>query len=252
MKWLGVSGPPAVMIFPSPAITSVPAPTTIPGDTPAMRSGLPALPTATMRPSRMPMSAFTIPQWSTMTALVTTTSDADVGLHDPPVVHDDGVGDDDVEDAVGPGRPCRLTHPVADHLATAELRLLTSHGQVALDADQELGVGETHAVAGRRTVEIGVLTPRQAQAHGSRSSHAASRASACSLSAPSVSALSPKTRRAPASSTSVTRFSSPGSKRTAVPAGPVRGTPDARGGADGCARVPPEEGEGGTALQRAA
>src|SRR5207247_893639 len=79
-------------------------------------------------------------------------TDADVGLHDPPVVHDDGVGDDDVEDAVGPGRPRRLTHPVADHLATAELRLLTSHGQVALDADQELGVGETHAVAGRRTV----------------------------------------------------------------------------------------------------
>jgi hypothetical protein len=50
------------MIFPSPAITSVEAPTTIPSVTPVIRSGLPALPTATIRPSRMPMSAFTIPQ----------------------------------------------------------------------------------------------------------------------------------------------------------------------------------------------
>ncbi len=62
MKWMCVSSPPAVTIFPSPAITSVPAPTTIPGDTPAMRSGLPALPMPTMRPSRRPRSAFTMPQ----------------------------------------------------------------------------------------------------------------------------------------------------------------------------------------------
>ena len=62
MKWMWLSRPPAVTIRPSPAITSVAAPTIMPGVTPAMRSGLPALPTATMRPSRMPMSAFTIPQ----------------------------------------------------------------------------------------------------------------------------------------------------------------------------------------------
>jgi len=62
MKWMCESSPPAVTIFPSPAMTSVEAPTTMPSVTPVMRSGLPALPTATMRPSRMPMSAFTMPQ----------------------------------------------------------------------------------------------------------------------------------------------------------------------------------------------
>ncbi len=62
MKWMCVSSPPAVTILPSPAITSVEAPRTMPSVTPAIRSGLPALPTPTIRPSRMPMSAFTMPQ----------------------------------------------------------------------------------------------------------------------------------------------------------------------------------------------
>ena len=48
--------------LPSPAMTSVDAPTTIPSVTPAIRSGFPALPTAAIRPSRIPMSAFTMPQ----------------------------------------------------------------------------------------------------------------------------------------------------------------------------------------------
>ena len=61
---------------PSPAITSVPAPTTMPALTPAMTSGLPAFPMPAMRPSRIPMSAFTIPQWSRMIALVITVSSA--------------------------------------------------------------------------------------------------------------------------------------------------------------------------------
>ena len=41
-----------------------------------MVSGLPALPIATMRPSRMPMSALTMPQWSRITAPVMTVSGA--------------------------------------------------------------------------------------------------------------------------------------------------------------------------------
>ena len=54
--------PPAVQIFPSPAMISVPGPITSRGSTPACVSGLPDLPTATIRPSRMPMSPLTIPQ----------------------------------------------------------------------------------------------------------------------------------------------------------------------------------------------
>ena len=62
MKWMWVSMPPAVQIMPSPAMTSVPGPMTSRGSTPGWVSGLPALPTATIRPSRMPMSPLTIPQ----------------------------------------------------------------------------------------------------------------------------------------------------------------------------------------------
>ena len=74
MKWMWVSMPPAVQILPSPAMISVPGPMTSRGSTPAWVSGLPDLPTATIRPSRMPMSPLTIPQWSMITALVMTRS----------------------------------------------------------------------------------------------------------------------------------------------------------------------------------
>ena len=57
MKWMCVSMPPAVRIRPSPAIASVVTPTTMPGVTPAITSGLPALPMPAMRPCLMPMSA---------------------------------------------------------------------------------------------------------------------------------------------------------------------------------------------------
>ncbi len=60
MKWMCVSKPPAVRIFPSPAITSVPGPMMI--VTPGWMSGLPALPIEWIFPSFSPTSAFTIPQ----------------------------------------------------------------------------------------------------------------------------------------------------------------------------------------------
>ena len=78
MKWMWLSKPPAVRILPSPAITSVPGPTTI--VTPGWMSGLPALPMAAMRPATSPTSAFTIPQWSRISALVMTVSTAPSAL----------------------------------------------------------------------------------------------------------------------------------------------------------------------------
>jgi hypothetical protein len=46
------------------------------GWTPSAMSGLPALPSATMRPSRTPTSHLTTPQWSRTTAFVMTRSGA--------------------------------------------------------------------------------------------------------------------------------------------------------------------------------
>ena len=74
MKWMWLSMIPAVKILPSPAITSVPGPTTM--VTAGCVSGLPALPTPTMRPSRRPTSAFTTPHQSRISAFVITVSTA--------------------------------------------------------------------------------------------------------------------------------------------------------------------------------
>ena len=62
MKWTWQSMAPAVRILPLPAMISVEAPITRSGWTPSMVSGLPALPSATIRPSRIPTSALMIPQ----------------------------------------------------------------------------------------------------------------------------------------------------------------------------------------------
>ena len=74
MKWMWVSMAPAVTIMPSQEMISVPGPMTM--STPGWVSGLPALPMAAMREFLMPMSAFTMPQWSMMSALVNTQSTA--------------------------------------------------------------------------------------------------------------------------------------------------------------------------------
>src|SRR6185295_12818841 len=60
MKWMWLSKPPAVRIFPSPAMTSVPGPTTM--VTSGWISGLPALPMAAIMPSLIATSALTMPQ----------------------------------------------------------------------------------------------------------------------------------------------------------------------------------------------
>ena len=59
----------------------------------------------------------------------------------------------------GPRHRRRLAHAVANHLAAAENRFLAVDGQVALDANEQLGVGEADSVAGRRPVVIGVRSP---------------------------------------------------------------------------------------------
>ena len=71
-----MSMPPAVRILPSPEMMSVDGPICSAGCTPSAISGFPARPSATIRPSRMPTSARTMPQWSSTIALVITVSGA--------------------------------------------------------------------------------------------------------------------------------------------------------------------------------
>jgi hypothetical protein len=91
--------------------------------------------------------------------------DADVRLHDAPVIEDQRIGDDEIEHALGRRGPGRLAHAVADHLAAAELHLVAIGREVALDLDHEIGVGEPDSIADGGAVEIRVLPPRDPQAH---------------------------------------------------------------------------------------
>ena len=82
--------------------------------------------------------------------------DRDVGLHDPPVIEDERVGDDGVH-STGRTRGLGLAHAVADDFSAAELHFLAGNGEVAFDLDEEIGVGEADAVAdgGAEHVRIG-------------------------------------------------------------------------------------------------
>src|SRR6266851_7586513 len=82
-------------------------------------------------------------------------ADADIGFDDAPVVEDHGIGDDGIDRTLGAGR-LPLPHAVADHLAAAELDLLAIDRAVALDLDDELGIGQPQPIPGRRAEHRGI------------------------------------------------------------------------------------------------
>jgi hypothetical protein len=111
--------------------------------TPGCVSGLPALPIAWMRPSRRRRRPCRRPVQSRIRALVSTVSAAPFGAGE-----------------------LGLAHAVADDLAAAELDLLAVGGEVALDLDDQVGVGEADPVAGRGAVHVGVGGAGDGGGHG--------------------------------------------------------------------------------------
>ena len=49
-----------------------------------------------------------------------------------------------------------LAHAVANHLAAPEFHLLAVGAEVLLDLDDEIGIGEPHAIAGRGAEHVGI------------------------------------------------------------------------------------------------
>ena len=94
--------------------------------------------------------------------------DADVGLHDAPVVQHDRAGDHEVGRALCRG-PQRLAHRFADDFAAAEHRLVAGESgaatQIVFDLDEQVSVGQPNAVARGRPVERGVSSAGQDRAH---------------------------------------------------------------------------------------
>ena len=84
------------------------------------------------------------------------------------MVEDHGVGDDGVDGALG-AAPLALPHAVADDLAAAELDFLAVDRAVALDLDDELGVGQPQPVAGGRAEHPGIGGAGNGHRHGASS-----------------------------------------------------------------------------------
>src|SRR5882757_4950353 len=81
--------------------------------------------------------------------------DGDVGLHDPPVVDDQRIGDDGVGRALLVG-DLGLPHAVADHLAAAEFHLLAIDREILFDLDDQIRVGQPHPIAGGGPEHVGI------------------------------------------------------------------------------------------------
>jgi hypothetical protein len=79
---------------------------------------------------------------------------ADIGFHDAPMIDDQGIRDDEIDCRCA--RRLALPHAVADHFAAAETDFIAIRREIALDFDDEFGVGETQAITGGRTIQFRV------------------------------------------------------------------------------------------------
>ena len=117
------------------------------------------------------------------------------------------------------------TQPVAKRLAAAMQALIALEHMVVFDLRQERRITQADRITRGRSVHRGIVSPVH-PGHGSSSLYPRSRArrSARSLIAgscrePSVKLFNPPNSPVPPNSISLTSLLSPGSKRTAVPAG---------------------------------
>jgi len=98
--------------------------------------------------------------------------EANVGLHDAPVIDNQRVGDDGIGDFGGDA--LALAHAVADDLAAAKFHFFAVSGVVVFDLNPQLGIGQAHAVAGGRAEHLGVSVARNGGTHERTSFFAAS------------------------------------------------------------------------------
>ena len=199
MKWMCASMPPAVRMSPSPAIASVVTPTTMPAVTPAITSGLPALPMPAMRPCLMPTSAFRMPVQSTMSAFVITQSSASAS-----------------------GTPAAWPMPSLRTLPPPNLHSSPYTVASALDLGDQPRVGQPHPIPGRGPEDVGVVLAPDAVTSSARIPSRS--VSVCDRPARPPVAAANHSRAGDRHERDGTAFS-PGSKRTAVPAGMSRRLP---------------------------
>ncbi len=80
-----------------------------------------------------------------------TVAQANVGLIDSGVVNDQSIGDHRVDGSARPG-DLALSHAIPDGFTSPEFHLLAIDGEILLNLDKQLGVGEANLVAGGGTI----------------------------------------------------------------------------------------------------
>src|SRR5262245_24119512 len=93
-----------------------------------------------------------------------TVFDADVSLHDSPVIEDQRIRDHRVDRAIG-SRALRLSHTVTDDFAAPELHLLAVGREVLLDLDDEVRIRKSELVADRRPEHVRVRRAAHLMGH---------------------------------------------------------------------------------------
>src|SRR6516162_8718501 len=124
--------------------------------------------------------------------------DTDVGLHNPPVIENERVGDDGINRALAAGS-LRLAHAVADDFPATELHLLAIDCKVLFHLDDEVGIGEAHLVSDRWAKHLRVGGTSHSVRHARLPRSSTENHGAVTLrKAPMTDWWKPYTRRAPA------------------------------------------------------
>ena len=164
--------------------------------------------------------------------------DANVRLIDAGVVEDDGISDDAVQSPFRSDAR-RLTHAFTNHLPAAKFAFITVVGVVALDLEFERGVTKPDSVPGGGAEHVGILRALHLVGHARKGKRigvvgssanqvvpnprlrdrAATERRVADETLPPARLLPPRMTRLPLISTNRTVRVSPGSNRTAVPAG---------------------------------
>src|SRR5580700_6397893 len=92
---------------------------------------------------------------------------ADIAFDYAPVIDDNCVGDDEIENTgvLAARHGAVLSHAVADDFAAAKSDFVTVDGKILFDFDNQSCIREADTVAGRRPVKVGVSAAVNEQAH---------------------------------------------------------------------------------------
>src|SRR5262249_57966930 len=94
--------------------------------------------------------------------------DGNIGLHNPPVIENERIGDHRINCTFDAG-PLRLTHTVTDDFPASKLHLLPVGRKILFHLDDEIGIGKAHLVADRWSEHLRVAGTAHSVGHSTTS-----------------------------------------------------------------------------------